>query len=456
MYVSAQAADTAQSAYQGAQLSQQRVTSYVELVSSTRVSEEVIRRLGWPSPPRTSPSRSPPRARSTRCSSTSPSPARRRRTSPTVANAVGAVFPRLVDELERPSSPTGTPPVAVRVVQPAPCRPPVVDRPAGHAGARPARRARRRRRRGALARNALDTSVKSPGAAARRWPKAPNLGVIAFDAAGAEAAADRARRPAVAALGGVPAAADQPAVRRRRQPAQGHRRHQLDARARARPRRWPTSRIALASAGQRVLAIEADLRRPKLADLLGLERSVGLTSVLAGRVARRAGGAALVGRRVRRARQRAAAAQPERAARLAADGDAARRPARASTTSSSSTRRRCCPSPTRRRSRRPPTARSWCAGSRRPRRDQVRTAVRGARRGVGARCSARSSRWCRAAGPRAYAQYNSYYRTEQPTALVEDEARAFMNRMAPQASSQSRRQKNGVRSQKVNVDPIRK
>ena len=42
--------------------------------------------------------------------------------------------------------------------------------------------------------------------------------------------------------------------------------------------------IALASAGQRVLVIEADLRRPKLADLLGLERSVGLTSVLAGRV----------------------------------------------------------------------------------------------------------------------------------------------------------------------------
>jgi capsular exopolysaccharide synthesis family protein len=42
--------------------------------------------------------------------------------------------------------------------------------------------------------------------------------------------------------------------------------------------------IALGSAGQRVLAIEADLRRPKLADMLGLERSVGLTSVLSGRV----------------------------------------------------------------------------------------------------------------------------------------------------------------------------
>ena len=58
MYVSAQSADTAQSAFQGAQLSQQRVTSYVELVSSTRVSEEVVRLM-------ISPRRSPRRANST-------------------------------------------------------------------------------------------------------------------------------------------------------------------------------------------------------------------------------------------------------------------------------------------------------------------------------------------------------------------------------------------------------
>jgi capsular exopolysaccharide synthesis family protein len=42
--------------------------------------------------------------------------------------------------------------------------------------------------------------------------------------------------------------------------------------------------IALASAGTRVLVIDADLRRPKASDLLGLDRTVGLTSVLAGRV----------------------------------------------------------------------------------------------------------------------------------------------------------------------------
>ena len=41
--------------------------------------------------------------------------------------------------------------------------------------------------------------------------------------------------------------------------------------------------IALAQTGQRVLLVDGDLRRPKLAGILGLERSVGLTTVLVGR-----------------------------------------------------------------------------------------------------------------------------------------------------------------------------
>jgi capsular exopolysaccharide synthesis family protein len=42
--------------------------------------------------------------------------------------------------------------------------------------------------------------------------------------------------------------------------------------------------VVCAEAGQRVLLIEADLRRPRVADYLGVERAVGLTNVLAGRV----------------------------------------------------------------------------------------------------------------------------------------------------------------------------
>ena len=41
--------------------------------------------------------------------------------------------------------------------------------------------------------------------------------------------------------------------------------------------------IALADAGSRVLLVDADLRRPKLADYMGIEGAVGLTDVLVGR-----------------------------------------------------------------------------------------------------------------------------------------------------------------------------
>ncbi len=182
MYVSAQSADTTQAAYQGAQLSQQRVTSYVELVSSTRVSEEVIRRLRLST---TAEDLSKEIVASTKIDSviidvavTGESP----RAVTDVANAVGQVFPRLVDELDRPSSPTGTPPVVVRVVEPAatPTRPSSPGLPVALALGLLAGLAVGVG--GALARNALDTTVKSPDQL-RELTKAPNLGAIAFDRA---------------------------------------------------------------------------------------------------------------------------------------------------------------------------------------------------------------------------------------------------------------------------------
>jgi capsular exopolysaccharide synthesis family protein len=42
--------------------------------------------------------------------------------------------------------------------------------------------------------------------------------------------------------------------------------------------------IALSATGARVLLLEGDLRRPRLADLFGMERAAGLTSVLVGRL----------------------------------------------------------------------------------------------------------------------------------------------------------------------------
>jgi capsular exopolysaccharide synthesis family protein len=43
--------------------------------------------------------------------------------------------------------------------------------------------------------------------------------------------------------------------------------------------------VSFAAAGQKVLLIEGDLRRPRVAEYLGLDASVGLTNVLAGQVA---------------------------------------------------------------------------------------------------------------------------------------------------------------------------
>ncbi len=281
MYVSAQSADTTQAAYQGAQLSQQRVTSYVDLVGSTRVREDVIRQLRLPTTPDELAERI---TASSKLDSviidvevTGESP----QTVTDVANAVGLVFPRLVDELERPSSPTGTPPVVVRVVEPAatPGRPSSTGLPmilalgllAGltlGVG-------------GALVRNALDTSVKSPDELRDRTDS-PNLGVVAFDSA-------IPRRPLT--IQEDPQSPRAEAFRRMRTNLQFldvDTPHKVIAVTSPMPGEGKTTTvanlaIAMAAGGQQVLVIEADLRRPKLADVLGVERAVGLTSILSSR-----------------------------------------------------------------------------------------------------------------------------------------------------------------------------
>jgi capsular polysaccharide biosynthesis protein len=119
MYVSSQGGDTTSAAYQGAQLSQQRVSSYVQLVSSRRVSEDVIRQLRLPTTPE---DLSEQITASSSIDSVlidiavvDRSPAR----AADIANAVGKVFTGLVSELERPVAPGQPPAVAVRMVQPA-------------------------------------------------------------------------------------------------------------------------------------------------------------------------------------------------------------------------------------------------------------------------------------------------------------------------------------------------
>jgi capsular exopolysaccharide synthesis family protein len=282
MYVSAQTGDTADGAYQGSLLSQQRVTSYVELVSSTRVSGEVIRRLDLPQTPEELAGQIT--ASSTLDSVlidvavTDFSPER----AAQVANTVGDVFTRLVDELERPTTADGVPPVAVRVVEPAaePTAPSSTGLPvilalgllAGLAVGVGA----------ALARNGLDTSVKSRERL-REVAPAPILGTIAYDP-------QVPKRPLT--LHEDPQSPRSEAFRQLRTNLQfvdvDHLRKVIVVTS-SMPGEGKTTTlcnlaIAMAAAGSRILVIEADLRRPKVADLLGVERSVGLTNVLAGQV----------------------------------------------------------------------------------------------------------------------------------------------------------------------------
>ncbi|WP_214405084.1 polysaccharide biosynthesis tyrosine autokinase [Pseudonocardia lacus] len=283
LYVSAQAADTPNAAYQGSLLSQQRVSSYVDLVSSRRVSREVIRDLGLAATPQALASRI--------SASTAPdsvlidvavvggAPDE----VAAIANSVGQVLTGLVAELERPSTPGAPPPVQVRVVEPAevPTTPSSTGLPvtlllgllvglAAGVGL-------------ALLRNATDTSVKSLDQL-RATTGAPNLGVIAYDP-------DTPKRP-------LTVHDDDPHSPR----AEAFRQLRTNLRfvdvdnpskvilvTSSLPAEGKTTSvcnlaIAVAAAGTRLLVVEADLRRPGVVNLLGLDGAVGLTDILAGRL----------------------------------------------------------------------------------------------------------------------------------------------------------------------------
>jgi capsular exopolysaccharide synthesis family protein len=133
-----------------------------------------------------------------------------------------------------------------------------------------------------LARNALDTSVKSPEQL-REAAGAPNLGTIAHDP-------NVPKRPLT--VHEDPQSPRSEAFRQLRTNLQFvdvDNPRKVIVVTSSLPAEGKTTTIvnlaiALASAGTRVVVVEADLRRPKVADLLGIERSVGLTSVLSGRV----------------------------------------------------------------------------------------------------------------------------------------------------------------------------
>jgi capsular exopolysaccharide synthesis family protein len=268
-------------AVEGGDLSAQRIATYLEVLRSERVAAEVATRLGGGLTTREVADKitasTTPDTLFLTATVVDQSPQR----AADIANLVAARFIDTVAELERPD-PQSAPLVTARTFQSAvPPTSPTEPRPVLNialglvlgfvAGLGLA-----------LLRNAFDQSIKSRDQL-RRAVEAPVLGMIATDK-------DVPKHPL--AFRDRPHARVAEAFRQLRTNLQfvdvnGD--HRVILVTSAAPGDGKTTTVcnlalAMADAGRRVLVIEADLRHPRTADLFGVERTAGLTNVLAGRM----------------------------------------------------------------------------------------------------------------------------------------------------------------------------
>ncbi|HYN94481.1 MAG TPA: polysaccharide biosynthesis tyrosine autokinase [Pilimelia sp.] len=269
----------ATSAYQGGLFSQQRVKSYADLLTSDRLAEGVLITTDVPLTVEAIRGRisaqAIPDTVLLQVTVTDGSADRAER----LATAVASQFIRLVKDLETPPG-ARTPAVKAEVIAGPRVDPrPVAPRPArnlaialllGIAAGIGA----------ACLREALDTTVKS-GESLPQLTGAPLLGVVPFDGA--------AKRAPLVVAGSV----GSPRAEALRQVRTNLKFLDVDNPVRtmvvtsAVPGEGKSCTatnlaIVLAESGRRVLLLDADLRRPRLADYLGLEGAVGLSNVLAG------------------------------------------------------------------------------------------------------------------------------------------------------------------------------
>lgn len=268
-------------AYQGGLFTQQRVKSYAGILQSPRVGQLVAADLRL---------QRSPASLSKQISATAPLDTTLISLSVTdhdpvlaqrIAQSVGVQFPKLVNQLERPAN-GGSAPVKVSVIQPAALPgSPTSPRPklnlalgllvglAVGVG-------------GAVLRETLDTSVKSPEQA-EELVGAPMLGAIGYDS-------DATKHPLVVHTS--PNSSRSEAFRQMRTNLQfvdiEHELRSIVITSSIPGEGKSTTAcnlaISLAQAGVRTVLLEGDLRRPRVAEYMGLEGAVGLTSVLLGRV----------------------------------------------------------------------------------------------------------------------------------------------------------------------------
>ena len=278
LYVaSAASGDNTTAQYQGTLLSQQRVKSYTEMITSPRITGPASAQVGGRGGGTVTASSQPNTVLiTTTVTDTDPQRAA------AMADAVAAVFTQSVATLEQSPDRTRPPDVSIQVFEPAtvptsPTSPkPMVNLALGALlglvlglGA-------------GFARHVLDTRIRSVEEV-ERIADAPTLGAIAFDKRTAdqplildsEPSSPRAEafRQARTNLSFVGVENDRKViVVTSSLPAEG--------------KSFSACNLALAlsAAGTPVVLVEGDLRRPRVADYFGIERTVGLTSVLTGRV----------------------------------------------------------------------------------------------------------------------------------------------------------------------------
>ncbi|MEP7054608.1 MAG: P-loop NTPase, partial [Actinomycetota bacterium] len=269
-------------AYSRAQLSIDRVKSYAIVISGPRVADEVSKRLQLKDPtalpiyPHIS-ANAPAETVLINVAVTDTDPKRAQVT----ANMVGEVVVDLVDKLERP---TGTERSSIRIA---------VVEPAGLPVSPIAPRKKLMVLMGgffgmaagiaiSVLRDKLDTSIKNPEELAA-VTHAPVLGVIAYDAR-------TPKRPLV-----VHTDSRSPTAESYRQLRTNIRFVNIDSTVRSLVITSAVSNegkstvacnlaLAMAQAGQRVILVEADLRKPSVRHYMGIEGAVGLTNVLLGEV----------------------------------------------------------------------------------------------------------------------------------------------------------------------------
>jgi len=271
-------------AYQGGLFSQQRVLSYADLITGEEIAAQVLDDLGDAGGEITASELSEQLSSSVmpetvllEVTATDPGPARAQR----LANAVGDAFTTYVAELETPPGRTKAP-IKATVVDSA-------DLPTDPVSPQVFRNVALASVLGlllgvglAVLRETLDSSVKTV-AEVEEIMGASVLGTVRFDPGAA-------KRPLITALDSHhPRVESFRVLRTNLQFVDVDSASKVYVVSSSLPEEGKTTTaanlaITLAQTGARVVLVETDLRRPKLADYLRLESAVGLTTVLIGRI----------------------------------------------------------------------------------------------------------------------------------------------------------------------------